>query len=130
MEPGAPLSHATRRALAEGGRLFDAGAFFDAHEAWEEAWRLEQGDVKAMLHGLIQIAAGFHKGLVQGRSAGMAKLLGKGLVRVDAVGRMDLPTLGLFRSDVAQWAEAARRWSEGGPRPDLPPPRLGPLPDP
>ena len=40
MEPGVPMSHATRRALAEGSRLFDAGAFFAAHEAWEEAWRL------------------------------------------------------------------------------------------
>jgi hypothetical protein len=121
------MSHSTRRALAEGSHLFDAGAFFDAHEAWEEAWRLEQGDVKALLHGLIQIAAGFHKGLVQGRSAGMVKLLGKGLGRVDAAGRMDLLALEPFRSDVARWIEAGRRWAEGGPRPDLPPPRLGPL---
>lgn len=24
--------------LAEGVALFDAGAFFEAHEVWEEAW--------------------------------------------------------------------------------------------
>jgi predicted metal-dependent hydrolase len=120
------MSHATRRALAEGSRLFDAGAFFAAHEAWEEAWRLEQGAVKELLHGLIQIAAGFHKGLVQGRSASMVKLLGKGLGRVDAAGRPALPALEPFRSDVARWIEAGRTWAEGGARPDLPLPRLDP----
>jgi predicted metal-dependent hydrolase len=120
------MSHATRRALAEGSRLFDAGAFFDAHEAWEAAWRQEEGDAKELLHGLIQIAAGFHKGLVQGRSAGMVKLLGKGLGRVDAAGRLAPPALETFRSDVARWIEAGRAWTEGGARPDLPLPRLDP----
>jgi hypothetical protein len=125
-EPGDHSSPATRRALGEGIRRFDAGAFFDAHEAWEDAWRLEQGEVKELLHGLIQIAAGFHKGLVQGRSAAMVKLLGKGLGRVDAAGRPDLLALEPFRSDVARWVEAGRGWAAGGARPALPLPRLGP----
>lgn len=120
-----PISEATRRALAEGIRRFDAGDFFDAHEVWEDAWRAERDPVRELLHGLIQIAAGFHKGLVQGRPAGMVKLLGRGLGRVDAAGRTGLVTLEPFRSDVARWIEAARQWAAGGPRPDLPLPKLG-----
>jgi len=120
------MSPATRRALAEGSRLFDAGAFFEAHEAWEEAWRPEQGEAKALLHGLIQVAAGFHKGLVRGRPSAMVKLLGKGLGRLEAVGQVAAPALEPFRSDVARWLEAGRRWAEGGARPDLPLPLLEP----
>jgi hypothetical protein len=120
-----PISAATRRALAEGIRCFDAGGFFDAHEAWEDAWRVEQGEVRVLLQGLIQIAAGFHKGLVQGRPAGMVKLLGTGLGRIDAAGGTGLVILEPFRGDVARWLEAARAWAAGGARPDLPLPRLG-----
>jgi predicted metal-dependent hydrolase len=120
-----PISAATRHALAEGIRRFDAERFFDAHEAWEDAWRAEQGEVRELLHGLIQIAAGFHKGLVQGRPAGMVKLLTRGLGRVDAAGRTELVTLEPFRSGVASWLEAARAWAAGGARPELPLPKLG-----
>jgi predicted metal-dependent hydrolase len=36
-----------------GARLFDAGAFFDAHEAWEERWRVETDpETRRFLHGL------------------------------------------------------------------------------
>lgn len=121
-----PISAATLRALAEGIRRFDAERFFDAHEAWEDAWRTEQGEVRELLHGLIQIAAGFHKGLVQGRPAGMVKLLTRGLGRVDAAGRTELVTLEPFRSDVARWIEAARDWEPGRARPELSLPKLGP----
>jgi hypothetical protein len=124
MPPKGPISAATRRALDEGIRRFDAGRFFDAHEVWEGAWLLETGEVRKGLQGLIQIAAGFHKGLVQGRPAGMVTLLGKGLGRLDTA-RKGLLVPEPFRSDVARWLEEAGTWAAGGARPDLPLPRLG-----
>lgn len=122
--PTFAASEATRAALSRGRRLFDAGRFFEAHEAWEDAWRVETGDVRLFLQGLIQIAAGFHKGLVQGRPGGMVKLLENGLRKLDAAGDLGLLALGPFRAEVARWLDGARRWSEGGGRPDLPLPRL------
>src|SRR5512142_3143988 len=115
---------ATRRALAEGCRRFDAGRYFEAHEVWEDAWRVEAGDVRQLLQGLIQVAAGFHKGLVQGRPAGMVRLLSAGLGRLDDVGGLGQLDLAPLRTDVLRWREAAERWSEGGERPALSPPHI------
>ncbi len=122
--PSFTVSRATRRALAEGCRRFDEGRYFDAHEVWEEAWRVQSGPARLLLQGLIQIAAGFHKGLVHGRPAGMARLLEAGLGKLDATGDLGLVDLSRIRPAVLAWLEAARRWSAGGPRPALPPPRI------
>ena len=124
------VSGATQRLLAEGCRRFDAGRYFEAHEVWENAWRVERGDVRQLLQGLIQVAAGFHKGLVQGRPAGMARLLSAGLTRLDAVGELEQLNLAPFRADVLRWREAAKRWAEGGERPAFAPPYLPRLPHP
>ena len=45
--------------FARGVALFDAGAFWEAHEAWEEIWRVTPSDVPDhhLLKGLIQCAA-------------------------------------------------------------------------
>jgi hypothetical protein len=115
---------ATRRALDEGGRHFDAGRFFEAHEVWEDAWRVERGDMRMLLQGLIQVAAGFHKGLVQGRPAGMVRLLSAGLARIDAAGGLGRADLAPFRAEVVRWRAAAERWAESGERPALETPRL------
>ena len=50
----------TQGALAEGLRLYDAGEFFAAHEAWESVWLLAQEPEKMFLQGLIQVTAAFH----------------------------------------------------------------------
>ncbi len=48
--------------FARGARLFDAGRFFEAHEAWEERWRVATDRAERdLLQGLIQVAAAFHK---------------------------------------------------------------------
>ncbi len=119
------LAEPTRAALAEGCRRFDAGRFFDAHEVWEDAWRVETGATRLALQGLIQIAAGFHKGLVQGRPSGMVRLLDAGLARLEASGGVGGLELGAFCAAVTRWREAARRWAEDGEQPALSPPRLG-----
>jgi hypothetical protein len=41
---------------AEGIRLFNAGEYFEAHEALEDAWNAEQGKVRELYRGILQIA--------------------------------------------------------------------------
>lgn len=41
---------------AEGLRLFNAGEYFEAHEALEEAWNEEEGKVRDLYRGILQIA--------------------------------------------------------------------------
>lgn len=41
---------------AEGLRLFNAGKYFEAHEALEEAWNAEKGPVRDLYRGILQIA--------------------------------------------------------------------------
>ena len=40
----------------EGLRLFNAGEYFEAHEALENAWNTEKGDAKNLYQGILQIA--------------------------------------------------------------------------
>ncbi|MBK9926566.1 MAG: DUF309 domain-containing protein [Anaerolineales bacterium] len=40
----------------EGLRLFNAGEYFEAHEALEDAWNAEEGTIKNLYRGLLQIA--------------------------------------------------------------------------
>lgn len=61
--------------LARGVSLFDEGEYFEAHEAFEDAWREASGDRKTALQALTQIAAGFHKLSQYGPSARGAKYL-------------------------------------------------------
>ncbi len=41
---------------AEGLRLFNAGEYFEAHEALEDAWNAEKGKVRDLYRGILQIA--------------------------------------------------------------------------
>ncbi|MFQ5876280.1 MAG: DUF309 domain-containing protein [Acidobacteriota bacterium] len=47
--------------LRRGADLFNRREFFEAHEVWEDAWRVRSGDPARFLQGLIQVAAGFVK---------------------------------------------------------------------
>lgn len=40
----------------EGFRLFNAGKYFEAHEALEDAWNAEKGKVRELYRGILQIA--------------------------------------------------------------------------
>jgi len=71
--------------FTRGALLFDEGAFFEAHEAWEELWLVERDtDAKRALQGLIQIAAGYHKLFAQDRPESAARLLQRGLEKLAA----------------------------------------------
>jgi predicted metal-dependent hydrolase len=71
-------------AFVHGARLFDQGAFFEAHEVWEERWRAEtDGTSRRLLQGFIQIAAGLHKFVVVRDRASASRLLAKGLAKLE-----------------------------------------------
>lgn len=72
-------------AVSRGVELFDRGAFFEAHEAWEQRWRAERDPtVRLALQGLIQIAAALHKLVVSQDAEAAARLLVKGLAKLEA----------------------------------------------
>ncbi len=43
----------------EGFRLFNAGEYFEAHEALEDAWNEEKGKVRDLYRGILQIAVAY-----------------------------------------------------------------------
>jgi len=50
----------TRGDLAEGLQRYEAGAFFSAHEAWEDVWLQSQEPDKTFVQALIQLTAARH----------------------------------------------------------------------
>lgn len=64
-----PLSAPARKGID----LFNAGQFFPAHEALEEAWREESGDLRSLYQGLLQ-AAVFYLHLERQNTAGASKI--------------------------------------------------------
>jgi predicted metal-dependent hydrolase len=72
-------------AFVRGARLFDAGAFFEAHEAWEDRWRITTDETeRRFLQGLIQVAAALHKLLVMGSPEAASRLFARALAKLDA----------------------------------------------
>jgi predicted metal-dependent hydrolase len=67
---------------------FNAGRFFQAHEAWEEAWRKARGSAdEEFFKGLSQVAAGYTHHL-RGNPRGARTLIARGLDRVRGYGRL------------------------------------------
>jgi predicted metal-dependent hydrolase len=57
---------------------FNAGAFYEAHEVWEDLWNDSEGETRRVVQALVQLAAGYHK-LEIGVPAGARKLLARAL---------------------------------------------------
>ena len=57
--------------------LFNRGAFFDAHEVWEDVWRETEGLEKKFLQALIQVAVALHH-YSTGNVAGARSVLERG----------------------------------------------------
>ncbi|HET6150940.1 MAG TPA: DUF309 domain-containing protein [Polyangia bacterium] len=106
-------------ALVRGARLFDGALFFDAHEAWEEHWRVERDpERRRLLQGLIQVAAALHKLLDPGGAESAARLFTRGMAKLDAC-----PTL-VATLDLGAFCEAARAYAQAPAREHLDRPRL------
>jgi predicted metal-dependent hydrolase len=66
--------------LEAGINFFNAGRYFEAHEAWEDLWRESGGPLRLFYQGLVQAAVGMHhlsKGNVNGARAQLGKSLEK-----------------------------------------------------
>jgi predicted metal-dependent hydrolase len=123
------MEHATDRlertaeALERGRELYAAGRFFEAHAAWDVAWREESGTMRRLLQGLIQAAGAYHKMAVQRQPRGMTRLLAMALDRLQPIpdGFAGL-RLDRFRAALVQSREEAFAWYSGGPAPSGPAP--------
>ncbi len=97
--------------------LFNAGHFFDAHEALEDVWRETKGEEREFLQGVIQIAVGLHHHAT-GNLEGARSLLARGgdkLARFpDRYRELRVDRL---RAAIASWTRALSR---GEPPPELP----------
>jgi hypothetical protein len=67
--------------LEAAATLFDAGLYFEVHEALEPRWMSARGAEREGLQGLIQIAVGYQH-LANGNLAGARSLLAEGAGRV------------------------------------------------
>jgi uncharacterized protein len=112
---------------AEAIRLFDAGNYFGAHEAWETCWAFAKGtDEQEFFKGLAQLGAGYTHWL-RGNPHGVVALLGRALARI---GKHGSPYRGLDVDIFAHRLEDLRIQAgecerEGTP---LPPLALEPVP--
>lgn len=94
--------------MDEGLALFNAGRYYEAHEAWEQAWQREQGVRRQLLQALILLAAGWLK-RERGNARGAHTLFTRALARLQG-----LP--GVCEGvEVERLVPQVERWREGGP---------------
>jgi len=68
--------------LQDGIIFFNAGQYFEAHEAWEDLWRQTRGPLRLFYQGLVQAAVGLHH-LSRGNRNGAAAQLQKSLSKLE-----------------------------------------------
>ena len=54
------MNETIRKGLRQGIKEFNAEAFFEAHDTWEDAWMDLRGQNRLFLQGLIQVAIGYY----------------------------------------------------------------------
>jgi hypothetical protein len=67
----------------QGLTFFNNGEYYEAHEAWEDAWRAADGAIKGFYQGLIQAAVGLYH-LQRQNNAGARSQLTKSLANLSA----------------------------------------------
>jgi len=93
--------------FGQGIELFNAGQFFECHEAWEEVWKRSDGDEKLFYQGLIQAAVAILH-VQRGNLQGARSILEKSLAKLDAMPAEHMGiALGELRDGVRQFVEAA-----------------------
>jgi predicted metal-dependent hydrolase len=66
--------------LEAGIIFFNSGRYFEAHEAWEDQWRVAGGPLRLYYQGLVQAAVGLahlSRGNLNGAKAQLEKSLAK-----------------------------------------------------
>ncbi len=89
--------------------LFNAGQYWEAHEAWEKVWQRHLEPWRYFVQGLIQAAAAHHQ-LRRGMRHGVIKHLRNALAKLDAAPE-DFAGLALadFRAYLHELLEAVER---------------------
>jgi len=131
---GRPMDRGTAGAIEEeelpddpdellriGVEHFNAGRYFQAHEAWETAWHASPGAERDFWQGITQVAVGFtHHG--RGNATGAVTLLRRGAAKIEPYGER---FHGFPAADVAAAARrAADRIERDGVETDVDPPEL------
>ena len=100
-----------------GVELFNRAAFFDAHEALEDVWRVAPVAEKKFLQGLIQVAVAlYHHG--NGNSVGARSVLRRAFRNLSRYPKnFGGINSALFLSSISAWQRAL---DEGTPVPSLP----------
>ena len=106
--------------LRRGGALFDGGMYWEAHEVWEEVWRMRAGRPdRDFLKGIIQGAAGMWHA-TQGNYKGAASVLARAADYLEpyrpAKDGIDVNALA---DALREAAAACRAAMEGGGDPEL-----------
>ena len=71
----------TQELFEKGLTFFDAGKYFEAHEAWEDLWRATPGPDRVLYQGLIQAAVGLYH-LERGNTSGAHSQLTKSVLHL------------------------------------------------
>jgi len=110
--------------LAEFVALYDAGRYFDAHEALELAWRRSSEPRMLFYQGLIQWAVAFEHRR-RGNPRGARRQLAKAWAKLEPApsGYLGLDLSACRRAQPAL-AAALARWEAGGPAPAAPAPPI------
>lgn len=87
--------------------LFNAGKFWEAHEAWEELWLAAESDVVQFLQGLIQLAAAYHH-VQRGTLSGAVRLFDAALGRLAPFPQ---EFCGIDRAGAEHSAQQHRQWA-------------------
>src|SRR5919204_2415678 len=121
-----PFSLPEEEVLRRGGALFDDGMYWEAHEVWEEVWRMRAGRPdRDFLKGIIQGAAGMWHA-TQGNPKGAVGVLTRAVAYLEpyrpAKDGIDVDALIAALQEAIAACETAM--AEGRP-PRLPPIRLG-----
>lgn len=66
----------------DGARLFNAGEYWEAHEAWEPPWMRAEGVEKSLYAGVILLAAALHKAHGMGNARGGRRNYAKALTHL------------------------------------------------
>ncbi len=117
--------------IAEGVRLFNERAYYEAHDVFEDEWAAARGPRRTALKAMVQVAAGMYHLQTSGY-AGAEHLLSSGLALLRNLPAADrLVAFAPVAGPVARCLEKVRALREGTPvrwePADLP--RLDPLPD-
>jgi hypothetical protein len=71
------------RTLDEGIILFNESRYFEAHEEFEDLWRVSTGDLRLIYQGAVQACAGLVKHQ-RGQNPSALTLIRKGLAKLEA----------------------------------------------